>query len=53
MTSLITLTNPTMADIPSRLVVFLIVWYAVFLIAVFVGPEPRGGLEREASQIFK
>ncbi|MCV7101388.1 MFS transporter [Mycobacterium palustre] len=47
MTSLVTLSSPKLADIPSRLIAFLIAWYVIFLVAVFAGPEPRGGLERD------
>lgn len=45
MTTFVTLTSPSIADIPSRLVVFLIAWYAIFLVAVLVGPETKGRLE--------
>lgn len=48
MTTFVTLASPTLADIPSRLAAFLFAWYVIFLIAVLVGPETIGRLERTA-----
>jgi MHS family proline/betaine transporter-like MFS transporter len=43
----VNLFSPTLADVPSRLIVFIIVSVVVFLVAVVVSPETRGNIDRE------
>ncbi|MPZ67726.1 MAG: MFS transporter [Pseudonocardiaceae bacterium] len=44
MTTFVSLTSPTIADIPSRLMVFLAVWSVVLVVAVVLSRETRGTL---------
>lgn len=46
----VTLASPTTADIPSRLVVFVVASVLVFLVAVWRAPETRGRIEEEERQ---
>ncbi|NMI00749.1 MFS transporter [Pseudonocardia acidicola] len=45
-TTFVTAASPTVADIPSRLAVFLLGCVAIFLIGAALSPETRGALER-------
>ncbi|MBZ4015533.1 MFS transporter [Streptomyces purpurogeneiscleroticus] len=47
MPTFVNLTSPGLADVPGRLMVFLIVVVAAFLIANAISPETRGAMERE------
>jgi len=44
MTTFVSLASPTIADIPSRLIFFLIGWIVIFIIAILASPETRGRL---------
>ena len=45
----VNLFSPTLADVPSRLVLFIIGSVLVFLVAVGISPETRGNIDREAA----
>jgi hypothetical protein len=45
----VNLFSPTLADVPGRLVLFIIGSVLVFLVAVGVSPETRGNIDREAA----
>jgi MFS family permease len=45
----VNLFSPTLADVPGRLVLFIIGSVLVFLVAVGVSPETRGDIDREAA----
>ncbi|MER8162502.1 MFS transporter [Streptomyces sp. NPDC094472] len=47
MPTFVNLASPGLADVPGRLMVFLLVVVAVFLIANAISPETRGAMERE------
>lgn len=49
MPTFVNLASPGLADVPARLMVFLIVVVAAFLIAGAISPETRGAMEREQS----
>ena len=44
MPTLVTLTSPTTADIPSRVVIFLVGAIIIYLIRALLNPETRGKL---------
>ncbi|GAA2545354.1 hypothetical protein GCM10010210_15540 [Pseudonocardia hydrocarbonoxydans] len=46
MTTFVTLASPTVADIPSRLAIFLAACVGIFLVGAALSPETRGALER-------
>lgn len=48
MTTFVSLTSPTIADVPSRLMVFLAAWSVVLVVAVLLSPETRGTLATRA-----
>ncbi|GAA5167562.1 MULTISPECIES: MFS transporter [Amycolatopsis] len=50
MPTFVNLASPGLADVPSRLVVFLGVMVAVFLVANAISPETRGGMDEPASR---
>lgn len=50
MTTLVSLASPRLDDIPSRLVIFLVAWYAVTLVCVLLRPEPKGRLEQSTDE---
>lgn len=43
----VNLFSPTLADVPSRLVIFIVCSVVVFLVAVAVSPETRGNIDRK------
>ncbi|HET7397391.1 MAG TPA: MFS transporter [Intrasporangium sp.] len=43
----VNLFSPTLADVPSRLVIFIVASVVVFLVAVGVSPETRGNIDRK------
>jgi MFS transporter, MHS family, proline/betaine transporter len=47
MTTFVSLASPTVADIPSRLAIFLTVCVALFIVGAALSRETRGALERE------
>jgi MHS family proline/betaine transporter-like MFS transporter len=47
MTTFVSLASPTLADIPSRLAIFLAACVALFLVGAALSPETRGGLDRD------
>jgi MFS family permease len=47
MTTFVSLASPTLADIPSRLAIFLAGCIALFLVGAVFSPETRGGLDRD------
>jgi MFS transporter, MHS family, proline/betaine transporter len=49
MTTLVSLASPKLSDIPSRLVIFLVVWYVITLVCVVFKPDPKGRLEGSAT----
>jgi MFS transporter, MHS family, proline/betaine transporter len=48
MTTFVSLASPRLADIPSRLAVFLVGCVALFLLGAALSPETRGALQRRA-----
>ncbi|MGI6872101.1 hypothetical protein [Amycolatopsis sp. 3B14] len=47
MPTLVSLLSPELADVPSRLAMFLVGATVVFVLAVLASPETRGALDRE------
>jgi MHS family proline/betaine transporter-like MFS transporter len=47
MTTFVTLASPTVADIPSRLAIFLVCCVALFLVGAACSAETRGALEQQ------
>ncbi|MGH3659402.1 MAG: MFS transporter, partial [Micromonosporaceae bacterium] len=50
MPTFVNLASPGLADVPSRLMIFLVVVVVVFLIGTAISPETRGAMEREEPQ---
>jgi MHS family proline/betaine transporter-like MFS transporter len=49
MTTFVSLSSPTLPDIPSRLAIFLGACVALFLLGAALSPETRGGLDRDGA----
>ena len=50
MTTFVSPASPTIADIPSRLALFLAGCVALYLVGIVLSPETRGGLDRDGEE---